>query len=588
VTPWEIVESWADQAKRPPLRPESPPANAGSFDLEAFIARHLTVRRGPFDWPGRGRRWELERCPFNPEHTGGCAVITEGHDGTIGFKCHHHSCADRHWRDVRELFEPRASRRTARQAQAAEPAKPDALLALGLHDAGNADRIVALYGDRLRYCHPMRRWLVWDGKRWAPDERGEAMLLAKQAMAATLEAAVAARNEAAEKWAIRSLDARRLDGALRLAQPELAVSPDELDTDPDLLSLDNGILHLPSGQLTPHDPARFITKLAPVRFDPHAECPRFLDFLERILGFDDSAAADNVRAIRLMHYLQVALGYSLTGWTREKAVFIPYGEKNAGKSTLLATIRELLGDYSAQISVESLMAAGPKTDPNTQADLADLRGARFVVTSEAERGHVLSQSRLKRITQGIGRIKTVRKYENPIEFRETHKLWMDTNGWPRLQDPDDEALLFRLHPIPFLITIPPEEQDKRLPEKLLAEASGILAWLAAGAVEWYRHGLDRPPEVTQAREEWRTEDDQVARFLEDCCVIGDGLEVGAGALYDAYKQWAEAGGEKSIMSSHYLRLRLEGKGIRYDRTKSRRFYAGVDLVSAMTVTGDRR
>ena len=48
---------------------------------------------------------------------------------------------------------------------------------------------------------------------------------------------------------------------------------------------------------------------------------------------------------------------------------------------------------------------------NTQADLADLRGARFVMTSETEEGQRLAQGKLKRITQGIGEIKAVRKYE---------------------------------------------------------------------------------------------------------------------------------------------------------------------------------
>jgi putative DNA primase/helicase len=463
--------------------------------------------------------------------------------------------------------------------------KRKALLTAGFHDAGNATRIVLLHGHRMRHCHPMRRWLIWDGKRWAPDERGEAMLLAKQAMAATLESAVAANNELAEKWAIRSLDARRLDGALRLAQPDLAVSPDALDVDPDLLNVDNGIVDLPTGTLHPHDPAYLITKLAPIRFDADADCPRFFNFLTRITGADANSTTAAERGRRLIRYLQLALGYSLTGWTREKAFFVLFGIKDAGKSTLLSTIREMLGDYATQIQVESLMAAGVRADPNTQADLADLRGARFVMTSEAERGQVLSQARLKRITQGIGRIKAVRKYENPIEFRETHKLWMDTNGRPRLQDADDDAFLRRLHPVEFLVSIPPAQQDKELPQKLLAEGSGILKWLLAGAVEWYQSGLQRPPEVEAAAESWRAEDDQIARFLDDRCVLGEDLEVRASDLYEAYKAWTEAGGEKLVLSNHQLRLRLETKGFRYHRTMRARVFCGLTLAGSMTHDG---
>jgi putative DNA primase/helicase len=101
-SPVEEVIAWAS-----PQRTVAVPApkNGNSFDLEAFIARHLMVRRGPFPWDGTGRKWELEACPFNREHTNGCAVITQGANGRPGFKCHHNGCLNKHWRDVRELFD---------------------------------------------------------------------------------------------------------------------------------------------------------------------------------------------------------------------------------------------------------------------------------------------------------------------------------------------------------------------------------------------------------------------------------------------------------------------------------------------------
>jgi putative DNA primase/helicase len=98
----------------------------------------------------------------------------------------------------------------------------------------------------------------------------------------------------------------------------------------------------------------------------------------------------------------------------------------------------------------------------------------------------------------MGTIKAVRKYENPIEFTETHKLWIDTNRKPEIWDPDDEAIFNRLHPIPFQVQIPKEEIDKELATKLLAEAEGILAWAVAGAKLWYESGLNKPGAVKAA------------------------------------------------------------------------------------------
>src|ERR1700693_3784585 len=111
---------------------------------------------------------------------------------------------------------------------------------------------------------------------------------------------------------------------------------------------------------------------------------------------------------------------------------------------------------------------------NSQADLADLRGARFVVTSETEEGQRLAEGKLKRITQGMGKIKATRKYENPIEFPETHKLWIDANHRPVIRG-TDAAIWNRLYTVPFTVTIPPEEIDRTLLSKLLQEAEGVLA-----------------------------------------------------------------------------------------------------------------
>jgi hypothetical protein len=99
--PAQEVASWAPKSHRPGCAASK---NGAVFNLESFIARHLSVKRGPLPWDSRGRKWELERCPFNSEHTGGCAVVIEGSNGIIGFKCQHDSCLEKHWRDVRELF----------------------------------------------------------------------------------------------------------------------------------------------------------------------------------------------------------------------------------------------------------------------------------------------------------------------------------------------------------------------------------------------------------------------------------------------------------------------------------------------------
>lgn len=450
--------------------------------------------------------------------------------------------------------------------------KPD-LLSYGFNDSGNAERLIALHGKSILFCHALKKWLVWDGRRWAVDEVDYARKLAKEAMLEFLRQAVEAHNDAAERFAKQSLDARRIGSLLLLAECEIPVRPDELDTHPYLLNFMNGTVDLRTSEIRSHDRADLITKLIHYDYRPHAPCPRWLAFLDEIMGGGaDAGEPELARAERLIEYLQRALGYSLTSCTNEKAVFVPFGDGDNGKSTLLSTVYQLAEEYSVLLQVDTLMVR--QESNNTQADLADLRGARFVQTSETEEGQRLAQGKLKRITQGMGKIKAARKYENPIEFPETHKLWIDTNRKPTIRDADDRATFNRLHPIPFTVRVPKDRIDRELPQKLLGEAEGILAWLVAGARSWFQSGLRKPPEVQAANDQWRSESDQLGRFIEECCTTREALSTSTSGLYGKYKEWSEAGNE-TPMAAAVFATKLAGRGHEKKHTKTGDRYLGI-------------
>jgi len=431
-----------------------------------------------------------------------------------------------------------------------------------------------MHGRDLRYCYGFRRWLVWDGRRWLVDPGGRAEKLAKETAIEFLRQAADFDNQAAVKFAKQTLDQRRINAMLQSAQCELPIGVDELDTDRDLLNVMNGTVDLRTGELRPHRRGDLITKLVPFAYKPEAECPVFLRFLDRVMGGGpDASQGDLERAERRIDWLQKALGYSLTGWTTEKAVFLALGPGNNGKTTLLSTFLRLLADYAVLLQIDTLMVR--QESNNTQADLADLRGARFVMTSETEDGQRLAEGKLKRITQGMGRIKAVRKYENPITFEETHKLWIDANHRPLVRG-TDQAIWNRLYPIPFEVTIPPEEVDRSLPDKLLAEAEGILAWAVAGAVRWRREGLGRPDDVQAANEQWRREMDQLGRFIEECCVVGEFAQARAREVYQAYRRWAEECGEHTVGERRFAGWMAE-RGFTKRRTAQGNVYSGIGL-----------
>jgi putative DNA primase/helicase len=439
------------------------------------------------------------------------------------------------------------------------------------NDSGNAERLLALHRHDLRYCHAFRKWLIWDERRWVVDDTEQVRKLAKLAIVEFLKQATQHTSAESDEgrgllnFSRASLNAYPITSMLRMAQSELVVRPEELDAGPYLLNFVNGTVDVRTGGLRPHRREDFITKLVRHDYRPDAPCPRWLAFLSEIMGNNEA----------LVKYLQVALGYSLTGRTIEKAIFIPFGGGDNGKSTLLNTFRELVPDYSAVIQADSLMVR--EQNNNSLADLADLFGARFVTTSETEHGQRLSSAKIKRITQGMGKIKVCRKYENPFTFEETHKLWLDTNQKPTIPDADDNAMFERLHPIPFTVTIPKDRRDRDLRTKLLGEGPGILAWAVEGAMRWHRDGLTKPPLVEAANTQWRIESDLLERFLDDCCTTGGnvfGLD-----LFDAYRAWMDVAGHKHPLSRNEFGVKVAGRpGVSKRHTKWGAEYEGISLL----------
>jgi putative DNA primase/helicase len=431
-----------------------------------------------------------------------------------------------------------------------------------LSDYGNGQRLIAVHGKDARFCPPFESWFLWDSKRWKLDESGEIRGRIHAVMLAFVLQAVQSKDMILAKFAIRSLNSQRLTAALHESEPYLCVLPDALDTHPYLLNFENGIVDLRDGELLPHSRDYLITKMVRYAYVPTAQCPQFLAFVQRSVGSE------------MVLFLQKCLGYSLTGTTSEKLTFLCLGPTGTGKTTLLSLFRNLLGEYAVLILIDCLTQ---KTeDNNSRADLADLFGARLAVSSETEESTRLREAKLKRITQGQGNIKAVRKYENPFEFPETHKLWLDANHRPIVAGTDD-AIWNRLAPISFDQPLLPCEIDKTLPDKLRSEAEGILNWTVAGARKWFSEGLEIPEQVKKTRGGWREEMDRLGAFRKECCLEGDvTYKVRARALYVAYRIWTEKAGEHPMTETRFGR-RFAEEGVAKKRFTDGIYYQGICL-----------
>jgi putative DNA primase/helicase len=443
------------------------------------------------------------------------------------------------------------------------PAKP----ATGITDVGNAERLVARHAGSLRYCPELRSWVAWDGRRWVLDAGGYAVECAKETVrsirAEALAAPDAAQRASLTKWAGLSESAARILGLVRMAEsdPRLRVSPGELDQDPYLLNCANGVVDLRTGELHPHDPGLLVTRLAPVEYDPAARAPRWLRFLDAV--FDGNA--------EVIGFLQRAAGYSLTGDTREECLFLLWGAGRNGKGTFLRTLMEMLGDYAVTADFSTFTSQQERGGPRD--DVAHMRGRHFVTAQEGREGGALAESLIKWLTGG-DRVRARRLYENSYEFLPTHKIWLATNYKPVVRG-GDPAIWSRIKLVPFEVSFEGRE-DRGLKEALRAELPGVLAWAVEGCLRWQEDGMCFPETVRGATAAWRNENDQVGRFLDECCVRGEFCTVRSRTLYGEYRRWSGEAGEEPMGEKPFCQ-RVMAAGFERKKREDGNWYVGIGL-----------
>jgi P4 family phage/plasmid primase-like protien len=432
----------------------------------------------------------------------------------------------------------------------------DGLLPIGFTEDALAAEFSALHGEDWRHVAVWGTWLTWTGCRWEREGTLRAFDLARRVCRAAANRA----NNA--KVRTKLSQASTVSAVERLARADRrhATTAEVWDRDPWLLNTPAGIVDLRSGALAPHDRALSMTKITAAA--PGGDCPAWLAFLDQVTGGD----------LELQAYLRRVVGYALTGVTSEHALFFLYGTGANGKSVFANTLTALLGDYATVAPMDMFMATSGDRHPT---DMAGLRGARIVTSIETEQGSRWAESKLKALTGG-DRITARFMRQDFFEFTPQFKLLVAGNHKPSIRNVD-EAMRRRLHMVPFTITIPPAQRDKRLPERLLAERDGILAWALQGCLEWQRGGLRPPATVLAATDEYFEAEDALGRWLADCCERGPAYLEPTAALFASWKAWAEAGGEY-VGSTKRFSDNLTNRGFERDRDGGARCFRGLRLL----------
>ncbi len=470
--------------------------------------------------------------------------------------------------------------RNGKPATAPTPLEPTAERAsqpkFNLTDLGNAERLIHRHGINLRFCHPWKKWLTFDGKRWAIDNTAAARRWAKDTARSIYREAATEPDEVRRKsLAAHAHDTEkrdRLAAMMTVAEMENPILPDEMDRDPWSFNCLNGTIDLRTGELKKHRREDYITKLCKVTFDPSAECPTWMDTLHLFFGGDED----------LIGYFQRICGYAICGEIRDHLLPICYGDGSNGKSTMLGALLDTFGPDYGMKATGDLLAS--KHQPTHSTDKTDLFGKRLVVGIETEDGRGLNETLVKELTGG-DRIRARRMREDNWEFEPTHTFLLATNHKPDVKG-DDHGIWRRIRLIPFGVQVDDAHADKAVPSKLREERAGILAWCVEGCLAWQRQGLDEPEIVTRATSDYRKEQDALGRFLEEFTIQTPRAKVKAGALYDRYKQWADATNERKVLTMKTFGTALAKRGVEKLRSGGI-WYEGIGL-RAEEVADDTR
>jgi len=307
--------------------------------------------------------------------------------------------------------------------------------------------------------------------------------------------------------------------------PGVACSINDFDKHKDLLAARNGVIDLRTGELLPHDAGLLLSKRLEFNYDADAKAPRWEQFLSEV--FRDYS--------ELPAFMQRLTGYGITGETTEQCFAVLYGRGANGKSVFVDTLTRVFRSITSTTQFATFERTQAGGIPN---DIAALKGSRLVMASEGSQDRHMDEATLKRVTGGDMISARFMRAEF-FEFQPQFLLMLASNYKPAMRG-QDAGLWRRIKLVPFARFFDVDERDHRLPDKLLAEAEGIIAWAVKGASIWYEGGgLFEPDVIKVQTDSYRSESNALDGFLPGVFGFDSNGSTTLEDLWRGYLNWCE-------------------------------------------------
>lgn len=331
---------------------------------------------------------------------------------------------------------------------------------------------------------------------------------------------------------------------------------------PETVNCLSGQLELQNGswQLKEHWREDYRTTQIPVRYDPRAQAPLFLKFLNEIF------LGDVDREQKIECVLQL-IGYTLMSHARHEKFVMLIGNGANGKSVLLSIVEALCG--------HSNVAGVQPSKFDSAFQRAHLHNKLANIVTELNEGEKLSDAELKSITSGET-VTVEHKYKDPFELNPYSTCWFGTNHMPTTTD-FSEALFRRAIILTFNRTFTEDEQNPNLKDELKLELSGILNLALGAYTKVLKNGFTIPESSKSANIEWKVETNPVAEFVINECSTVPSAVINFSDLYDAFTKWTQRNALPKSLSTKMFSRRLQRLGYEKSHSGSVRTFKGLRL-----------
>lgn len=306
----------------------------------------------------------------------------------------------------------------------------------------------------------------------------------------------------------------------------------------------NGFLNFPEGEMDMetgyvhlHKKENYSTLRMPYNFRMGAECELWLKTLDEIFEKDK----DERICAEKINILQEFFGYCLTRDTKQRKALLLIGESNCGKSTILWTLRNMLGDHNCS-SVSMKHISNPQFTASLMNKLVN-------IDTDVSQDAKEYEEQFKKIAGGEP-VNCNSKYIEPFDYLPYARIVMASNGFPRCSDHSD-AFFNRLIIIPCERIFDEDEQNKDLPILLKEELPGIFNWAWEGLKRLNARGkFEIKDFVAQARQDLRDESNPIDVFFRETIEVDIHKRdyVIKLELYNKYCEWCRTGGNAPMSS----------------------------------------